>query len=237
MRCRATRLNIIFGLLIAILYALVFTSRVTADPLNNEKSLTKYDYPERSVGFEIKPTALLVNLVPGARGFAGEFEASLGRNIAVVAGLNYLSINLSDAKVTQQKESKSSTEIEKNVATTEVNLGGRYYRKISGHSWFLGSKIGGGTKRSIWDHDSQDYTDTQMSYLIGADSGYRWLWKNSIHLRLSGGLEFRRTISRSINNLADDSSPDDISRNIEQNNPSNGIQFNPYFDFGLGVTI
>lgn len=236
MSCRATKLNIIFGLIITFVYALMFTSKVTAETSSND-SISNYDYPERSIGFEIKPVALLVNLVPGARGFAGEFEASLGQHVSVVAGLHHFSLNLSDARVEEQKTDRSVAEVEKDVSTSEVSLGGRYYSNIAGHSWFLGSKIGGGTKQSVWDHDSGEYTDSQMSYLIGADSGFRWLWKNSLHLRLGGGLEFRRTISRTINRLADDSPPDDVTRNIEKNSPSNGIQFNPYFDFGLGITI
>jgi hypothetical protein len=230
MGCKATKLNVIFVLIIAFCYALLFTSKVTAETLTNT------DYPERTISFEVKPVSLLVNLVPGARGFAGEFEASLGKSISVVAGLNHLSLNLPEKSTEDQKDGEV-TEIERKISASEVSLGGRYYNNMTGHSWFVGSRIGGGTKKSVWDHSSEEYVDSQMTYHTAVETGFRWLWKNSLHLRLGGGLEMRRTISRTISHLSDDSSPDEISRSIEKKNPTDGIRINPYFDFGFGVTI
>jgi hypothetical protein len=232
MGCKATKTNIILVLAIAAIYALVFTSKVSAAPV------TIYDYPERTVSFEVKPLSLLVNLVPGGRGFSGEFEAALGRNIAVVAGLSHLHLALSNNNENNPDETApKAEELEKELNVSEVSLGGRYYNNIAGHSWFAGARFGGGTRKSLWEQESKDYVDSQMTYLLGLDSGFRWLWKSGMHMRLGGGLEFRRTIARDVSQLANDGEPDEVAASIERDNPTNRIQFSPYFDFGLGITI
>ena len=231
MACKATRINMILGLLLAFFYALVFSSKVSAQTMEVNA------YPKRSVSFELKPISLLANIIPGSRGFAGEFEASLGRNISVVAGLSHLRFTTPDAAVAEQRAEDKNKEIEKEVTTNEVSLGGRYYSNMTGHSWFTGFRLGGGTKNSLWDYNSQDYNDTQMTYLTALDTGFRWLWQSGMHLRLGGGLEFRRTIARNVNGLSSTQEPDEVSQSIERNNRTDGIRFNPYFDFGIGVTI
>jgi hypothetical protein len=231
MGCKATRINIILVLLLAFFYALVFSSKVTAQTMEVQA------FPKRSVSFEIKPISLLANLVPGSRGFSGEFEASLGRNIAVVAGLSHFRFKTPDSSIAEQREDDNDKEIEKEVTSNEVSLGGRYYSNTSGHSWFTGFRLGGGTKNSLWDYESQDYNDTQMTYLSAFDTGFRWLWQSGMHLRLGGGLEFRRTIARNVNALSNSQGPDEVSQGIERNNRTDGIRFNPYFDFGVGITI
>jgi hypothetical protein len=231
MGCKATRINTILVLLLAFFYALVFSSKVSAQTMDVN------GYPKRSVSFELKPIYLLANIIPGSRGFAGEFEASLGRNISVVSGLSHSRIATPDATVADQQIEDNKKEIEKEVTTNEVSLGGRYYSNMRGHSWFTGFRLGGGTKNSLWDYDSQDYNDTQMTYLSAFDTGFRWLWQSGMHLRLGGGLEFRRIIARNVQSISTSQEPDEVSQSIERNNRTEGIRFNPYFDFGVGVTI
>lgn len=231
MGCKATRINIILVLLLAFFYALIFSSKVSAQTLEVSA------YPKRSVSFEVKPISLLANILPGSRGFAGEFEASLGRHISVVAGLSHSRFTLPETAIAEQRADDNNKEIEKGVTTNEVSLGGRYYSNTSGHSWFTGFRLGGGTRNSILDYDSQNYNDTQMTYLSAFDTGHRWLWQNGVHLRLGGGLEFRRTIARNVKSLSSSQDPDEISQTIERNNRTDGIRFNPYFDFGVGITI
>ena len=231
MGCKATRINTILVLLLAFFYALVFSSKVSAQTMDVNA------YPKRSVSFELKPISLLANIIPDSRGFAGEFEASLGRNISVVAGLSHFRFTTPESTVAEQRAEENSKEFEKQVTTNEVSLGGRYYSNMAGHSWFTGFRLGGGTKNSLWDYNSQDYNDTQMTYLSAFDTGFRWLWQSGLHLRLGGGLEFRRTIARKVNDLSSSQEPNQVSQSIERNNRTDGIRFNPYFDFGIGVTI
>jgi len=235
MKCKATRNNMVLVLLLTFFYALIFSSKVTAETMEVEGKVRAY--PKRSVSFELKPIALLANIIPNSRGFAGEFEASLGRNIAVVAGLSHYRITTPESFIREQKAGDNNKEIERQVTTNEVSLGGRHYGNMNGHSWFTGLRLGGGTKNSLRDYDLQAYNDTQMTYLSALDTGFRWLWQSGMHLRLGGGLEFRRTIARNVTELSSSQAPDHVSQDIKKKNNTEGFRFNPYFDFGIGITI
>ena len=137
MACKATRINMILGLLLAFFYALVFSSKVSAQTMEVNA------YPKRSVSFELKPISLLANIIPGSRGFAGEFEASLGRNISVVAGLSHLRFTTPDAAVAEQRAEDKNKEIEYQFLAEErgrrgtqgTSLGARLVKSNEAKEW------------------------------------------------------------------------------------------------------
>lgn len=230
MGCKATKTNIMIVLALALIYAILFTSKVSAETIDIRS------YPQRTLSFEIKPLSLLPNFLPRSRGFDGEFEAALGKKVAVVASLSHTSLLASANETSESQE--ANKEFTKETGSSKVSLGGRYYHNITGHSLFAGAKFGGGTQKSIWEKNSQDYVDSQMIYLMAGESGFRWLWKNRMHLRLAGGFEVQRTISHTVSALSEaGNKPSETALSIKRNHPRSGIRMRPYFDFGVGVTI
>ncbi len=185
---------------------------------------------------EVKPLALIVNLVPGSHGFSGGLEVPFGEHVAAFGTASFLSFKLPDSAITESTDKDAPPKTTMKEITTGAAHGGlRYYGQVSSDSWYAGAGVGAGNSRIEWLHDGETLIDKTVLFTTGIEAGYRWLWNSGFLMRVGAQLSANNLRNRSISAVSTAVTPssqavDDVTKEGQQ--PK--TQLSTGFDFGVG---
>lgn len=182
---------------------------------------------------EVMPLTLLINLVPGSRGFTGGAEVPLGEHLAAFGTASFVSLHLSDSLIKESTESGDANAIIRDMRTVGGSAGARYYGRTTADSWYAGAQLGAGSNKITWDHGGESVVDKSEVMTTGIQAGYRWLWDSGFLMRVGAELGATNVRNREISAFTASASPTAID-DVEKAGQQRKTQLSTGFDFGVG---
>ncbi len=187
------------------------------------------------VSFETNPVTLLMNLVPGGRGFSGGVEVPFGEHVAAFGGVSIFGLQLSDEMLESSRKDAETVDdlLVSSMRMTGVNGGLRYYGNTQRDSWYAGGSLGTGKNRITYLKNDTDVTDENTFLTSGIDAGYRWLWDSGFLIRVGGGIVANTMRDRTISAIAGEPTPE-LRDEVASKGQTKKTAVSTSFNFGLG---
>lgn len=151
---------------------------------------------------EVKPVPLLFSLIPGVGSIGLGAEVFVDPNVAVFSDVYYSDVDLPN-RVTTTMNDRAGDPTPDKLTAASISLGGRYYGRPAGSSWYAGGLVGYSDSEGQWDYEAETIDHRVMSTTAGLEAGYRWKWVGGTIFRLGGGLASNNVQSKSVTSESD----------------------------------